>query len=67
MNWYLTDFKKSNCAAVKDVFHPWSHGVVVGAVLCRASSWTSVILVHPFQLRIVCDSMTAGPDSFKEN
>lgn len=55
MNWYLTYFKKNNCMAVKDIFHPQSHGVVLGAVLGGATSWTSVVLVRPFQVRIFCD------------
>lgn len=55
MSRYLTDFKKNNCMAVKDIFHPQSHGVVLEAVLGRARSWTSVVLVGPFQLRIFCD------------
>lgn len=55
MNWYLTDFKKNNCMAVKDIFHPQSLGVVLGAVLGRARSWTSVVLVGAFQVRIFYD------------
>lgn len=55
MNWYLTDFKRNNCMAVEDIFHPQSHGVVLGAVLGGARSWTSVVLVGPFQVRIFYD------------
>lgn len=32
-----------------------NHDVILGAILCGARSWTSVILVCPFHLRIFCE------------
>lgn len=45
-------------ARVQEVFgHFQTHGVILGAIECQARSWTSVILVGPFQLRLFYDSM----------
>lgn len=32
-------------------------GVILGVVMCRPRSWTLIILVVPFQIRILYDSM----------
>lgn len=46
-------------ARIQEAFGQFSqaHGVILVTVQCRARSWTLMVLMSPFQLRMFSDSM----------